>query len=193
VLNKIAFELWRAPGDIDVAIINPDGTDLIVIDLTSSGNPQPRWSPDGSKLAFIRHWDDACGYPCHAEIYTVDFDGSNLTKILDLPATLVYIGINPLTWSPEGKQLAFSKNGGLYIVNADGTGLRNLTAETGNPSFGDIFPAWSPDGAHIAFASNRDRRGDDHEIFLINVDGTGLQDLTNSPDSDDLYPFWKPE
>jgi Tol biopolymer transport system component len=50
-------------------------------------------------------------------------------------------------------------------------------------------PAWSPDGTQIAFRSDRDGSSD---VYVINTDGTGLQDLTDDP-AFDWAPSWSPD
>lgn len=189
VLNRIAFEI---PQEGIIGILNPDGTGRVTIDVapaTGANNRAPRWSPDGKKLVFV--WFDP--ETSQARFYTVGQDGKNLTKILDFGAVSVLPGA--LAWSPDGKQLAFSSiDGGLYIVNADGTGLQNVTPGTIKTTggTGDVWPRWSPDGKKLAFFSDRNSLNATHDIFVINIDGTGLQNLTNSPSKDDSYPFWKP-
>ena len=69
-------------------------------------------------------------------------------------------------------------------MNADGTGLNNLTS---NPA-SDISLAWSPDGAKIAFSTDRDGN---LEIYVMDAVGTGLVNLTNNPASD-FSPAWSP-
>ena len=70
-------------------------------------------------------------------------------------------------------------------MNADGSGLTNLT----NNAALDAYSAWSPDGAKIAFSSNRD--GND-EIYVMNADGSGLTNLTNDS-AVDYAPTWSPQ
>src|SRR5437762_10505529 len=87
---------------------------------------------------------------------------------------------------PAAGQIAFTTdrdgNPEIYVMNADGAGLRNLT---NNPTF-DFELAWSPDGTKIAFSSGRDG---DTEIYLMHADGTGLVNLTHNP-GQDLWPKW---
>jgi Protein kinase domain/WD40-like Beta Propeller Repeat len=74
----------------------------------------------------------------------------------------------------------------IYVVNADGKGLRALTR--GNAS--DVSPVWSPDDTKIAFVSTRE--GDTKAIYVMNADGSGVQALTRSrPES--TSPVWSPD
>ena len=104
-------------------------------------------------------------------------DGSNRRQL-----TRYAVGSNPV-WSPDGRRIAFRRlnwpplpSAGnsdlyvadLYVVNADGSGLRRLTrhAENVPRSF-----AWSPDGRTIAFLHNR-------EVYIVKADGSDERRLT---------------
>ena len=69
-------------------------------------------------------------------------------------------------------------------MNSDGSHQTNLT----NQHAQDLFPAWSPDGVKIAFASMWDGN---YEIYIMNEDGSTQTRLThNTMSAADLYPAW---
>ena len=73
----------------------------------------------------------------------------------------------------------------IYLLTLDEEGeLINLTNHPAN----DGDPAWSPDGKQLAFTSDRDGN---IEIYVMNVDGSGVVRLTNDP-ADDIHPSWQP-
>ena len=81
----------------------------------------------------------------------------------------------------------------IYAMNADGGRQKRLTraeVDTSSPAglFFQIDPAWSPDGATIAFAS---RRAGSSDIYVMRADGTGTQRLTATR-VDDTHPTWAP-
>ena len=88
--------------------------------------------------------------------------------------------------SPDGEWLTFNsmEQAKNFVIKRDGTGQRQLTDD----SYRDHGPRWSPDGKRIAFFSNRGGKGD---IWLINADGGGLQQLTFV--SDASTPVWSPD
>lgn len=78
----------------------------------------------------------------------------------------------------------------IYVMNADGSGLVNLTNRSAES---DLRPAWSPDGTRIAFQREVDAYNNhDTEIFVMNADGINLRRLTLSGQFDH-GPMWSPD
>ena len=152
------------------------------------------WSPDGRKLAFL---DEGGRCPFCFNLYVVNSDGSglrNLTAKLGPPAlVLVHGPASDPAWSPDGQMIAFVGLGltaglgePIYVVKADGSGLRNLTPK---PVGAYAAPAWSPDGRKIAFVSDRDGNS---EVYVMNANGRGQRNLTRNP-AYDADPAWSPD
>jgi TolB protein len=140
------------------------------------------------RIAFVTTRDAG-----NTDIYTMNGLGGNQTRLTTSPR----IDWQEV-WSPNGAKLAFQRLGGsgeayreeIWVMNADGSNQTNVS-NTNSSRIRDGNPAWSPDGTRIAF--NRfffdANQGD---IFVMNADGSGKQDLT--PDShDDFYPVWSPD
>jgi Tol biopolymer transport system component len=97
----------------------------------------PTWSPDGTVLAYLR--DTAGG----AQIETVRFDGTHRRLL-----TPSRIGTYGLSWSPDGRSLAYASAGDIWRVDVGSGSSARLTNA---PELGAFQPAWSPDGKTIAF------------------------------------------
>jgi TolB protein len=142
----------------------------------------PAWSPDGGTLAVIASINQAPG-----RIYTHPA-GEGDPSIFDRQDRI--IGADHLTWSADGRFLAFSwlvKRGKQEIYIADWSN-RELDPISLTLSLGNKEPAFSPDGQWIAFTSTRDQ---DPEIYIMTTTGTGQTNLTNNPGRD-LQPDWQP-
>jgi len=157
-----------------IVATNDDGTWDVL--LTPGGmDSEPAWSPDGQKVAFVSTVD---GNP---EIYVMDIDGSNVTRITNDPD----VDQNP-SWSPDSKQIAFTSdrdgNLDIHVVNLADKAVTQLTTLFGH----DTHPSWSPDGTEIVFRSDNDG---DWDIYLMHADGGNIRKLTSNR-IDDVSPSW---
>jgi Tol biopolymer transport system component len=191
--GKIVFQSGR-DGQIEIYTINSDGTEETRLTYHAySDDFGPKYSPDGSKIAFR----SARGYDYYYQVYMMNADGTTVRRV-----TRNQRGHNvDPAWSPDGKQIAFRSNRDgdyeIYAINVDGTNERRLTYSTGM----DMQPTWSPDGSKIAFASYRDSPSitdpnglDNINIFVMNADGSNQVNITPNWDGlgarNDYYPDW---
>jgi Tol biopolymer transport system component len=135
----------------------------------------PKHSPIGQTVAFIG--GARRGIIC--AIYLTSPNQPELRQLTPAP-----LSAQLPDWSPDGRRLAFSTHCGnpqnqeIWVVGADGDGLRRLT-NNGNDYFAgphDFFPSWSPQGDAIVF----ERDAPDFSssgIFIMNHDGTGCRKL----------------
>ncbi len=126
------------------------------------------------KIAFIRSTGPQDPAP---KIYLMNEDGSDQVMIAETTR-----GGN-LTWSPDGTKLAFEDVGGIYTVNADGTGETRVPTT----SEGDQWPSWSPDGTKLAV---RRIEGRTDGIEVVNLDGSGRRRVATG---DVAWPAWSPD
>ncbi len=161
----------------------PDTTELFSLaHRIAREGEKPTLSPDRTRVAFVSYRDG------NYEIYVMGADGSAPTNITQHDAW----DSSP-AWSPDGRQIAFVSdrngdryNGDIFLMNADGTGVEQLTFEPGNGA-GQL--AWSPDGASIAFVSGRDGP---LAIFAIELASGDIRRVSNN-DLSASSPSWSPD
>jgi TolB protein len=175
--RKLAFVSGR-DGNAEIYVMSSDGSAQENLTRNPANDSHPTWSRDGRRLAFVSRRDG------NAEIYVMNGDGSGLRNLTRTPSD----DLDP-AWSPDGRAIAFvhkkvlpprvvrgrrihGYRQYLYVVNADGSGLRRLTAP------GRFSPRWSADGKTIRYGS-----------FLVHADGSGHRELpTNVPQAGALSP-----
>ena len=150
------------------------------------------------KIAFSRL---VCDTQCGSAIYTVEADGSGLTRLSGPDVT----DEDP-AWSPDGQKIAFTHrnipdpqqpslvDGAIYVMDADGG---NVTAVTPfDDGILDFDPTWSPDGQQLAFArADNVAASSCSAIYTIDADGTALAPLlpSSSTACKKDEPAWSPQ
>ena len=204
--------------------MNADGAGATVLTrFVNAANMQPVFSPDGTKLAFLssRALDGGDVFlGASTNLWVAATDGSGATPLTRYTAGSAVVEGNGIFWSPDSKKIAFTSSGALdgsnavntnstdnvWLANADGSGatpLTSLSYPANSPPVhsGAFADAWSPDGANLAFVSDRALDGsnvlDPHgfsNAWTMKSDGTNAMPLTNLPRSNagSFSPAWKP-
>lgn len=166
------------PYNLDIYVMNADGSNVGRIVDDPEYDVSPQWSPDGHKIVFVT------GRNGNFDVYEMNADGTeqrNLTSDNDK-------GDGAPVWSHDGNNIAFSRRidgkKQIFIMDADGGNLKRVT----NNAADNELPCWSPDSSKLVFQSDRDGNW---EIYTISVDGE-LAQLTDDA-ADDLSPDWSPD
>ncbi|MCZ6693360.1 MAG: FG-GAP-like repeat-containing protein, partial [Bacteroidetes bacterium] len=188
--NKIAFASDRK-GNLEVYLMGLDGSGKINLTNHPANDDHPKFSTDGSMIIFNSD-RDRMEDPTNYEIYEMKADGTSVTRKTNYFEWDTYP-----SFSPDGRQILWRKileddstpnglNSEIFVMDRDGSRERNLT---NYPAF-DGYPAWSPDGTHIVFVSNR--QGGE-KIYTMKGDGSKLSQVTYpAPGEDDVRPIFHP-
>ncbi|HSQ32335.1 MAG TPA: protein kinase [Gemmatimonadaceae bacterium] len=174
--GKFVAFMRGTPGSFRIMVRQITGERSVVVsgELASGSHEYPRWSPDGSQIAF----------EANGAAYVVPATGG-APKLLVPPSAGTSI-VSP-TWSPDGSQLAYADDRGLWIRNAAGGDPKELVA-------GGLIHslAWSPDGRQLAYV-NGNRPGLDNQssapIWVASV-ATGARHQVAPPNWINLSPTW---
>ncbi len=149
--------------------VNPDGsgfTNLSQSVCSGYSDQNPKWSPDGSKVAFVRCCQDGVD-----QVYVMNADGSHQTQL----GNGLFDDFGPIAWSPTGSRIAFIRSGSIWTMNSDGSSPVQVpnTSDVGS-SYG---MSWSPDGTRIAFNAYEPNYGE-QDIYTVAPTGASRSDLT---------------
>ncbi len=175
-------------GGAQTAILNADGTGFHIVTTGANNNAFASFGPDGKHIVYRTFGVEGDG------LRSMNLDDHSVTKLTET-------WDNFPIWSPQGDVVAFVRrigsNFNVYTIHPDGTGLKQLTNTRGN----EAHLAWSPDGTRLLFASSRMGFKDEAlltnnpqpygEIFVMNADGTHVEQLTDNQ-WEDGGPAWQP-
>ena len=188
--------------DYDIYVADSSGANAKRLTDNPGYDAEGTLSPDGQTIVFTSLRDG------DLDVYTMRTDGTQLKR---LTHTLGYDG-GPF-FSPDGKQIVYRAyhpataqdstdyraliaqhlvrptQMDLWIMNADGTGQRQITHLPG----ASFAPYFTPDGKRIIFASNyQNPRSRNFDLYLVDPDGGGLEQVTTSPEFD-AFPMFSPD
>ena len=174
--SKILFSRFAAGLPPRLYVMDANGGNQTPLTHGTLGGTEASYSPDGTKIVFVGIPNDG-----PSNLYVMNADGSNPVRITDIGVSFA----NP-DWSPDGSKIVFGR-GAIYLIDPDGARLTQLTSP---PSQGnDSDPVWSPDGSKVAFV--RGEPGNFGDVYVTDVGGCSLTNLTNTPDAPDLAPDWQ--
>jgi TolB protein len=211
--TRIAYDSWDiGHRDFDIWVMNADGSGKRQLTTSPLRDTLPAWSPDGRWIAFSRKrahsqaedlWlihPDGTGE--HRDVRNASGggwspDGRRLVYSLGgdlyvgrrrLLHTRAYEAAGAGSWSPDGRKIVFTrwpvgKFGDICVVEVKSGRVTGLTSARGD----DTDASWSPDGRQILFDSTRDGN---REVYVMNADGSGARNLTNSP-AEDWADTWR--
>lgn len=194
--------VWGIFAGYDIFKLDLASHELVPLTATPGYDAEATISPDGSTIVFTSTRDG------DLDIYTMDLDGDNVTRLTDTPG---YDG--GAFFSPDGTKICYRSHYPevgpalddyqrlladqkvrpsvmeIRVMNADGSDQTQIT-EMGCASFGPFF---HPSGEKIIFASNYpDPRGREFDLWMVDVDGGNLEQITFS-EGFDGFPMWAPD
>jgi Tol biopolymer transport system component len=197
--------VWPIYDTYDIFKVNADGTGLTQLTKTKGYDAEATVARDG-RIVFTSMRDG------DMEIYSMNADGSDQRRLTNLPGPdggpffsadgkrIVFRGRHPDPGPELDDYFALIKKGlwrptslDVFVMDRDGSNLKQVTKNLPGANWAPFF---TPDGKKIIFASNHKnptgRAAQNFDLFLINVDGTGLEQITFSEQFDG-FPMFSPD
>ena len=187
---RLAFS-QLVDGTSAIWVVGADGSELRQLSDPTLGGHDPTWSSDGTRIAF----HGGLNVPGrHNGIWVMDADGRDAR-----PISTVGGGGDSFdypNWQPGGELISFvalpNGKAHVYVVRADGTGERDLSASSADASADDWLPTWSPDGSQVAwvrFATSWPYG----QIVVVDPEGIRTSMPAMKPTGSIGLPTWSPD
>lgn len=142
------------------------------------------WSPDGTRIAFIRGVGEGLEAPTGGfQLFVANADGGEIQQ-------LTTDGAARPDWAPDGTTILYDEASALWTIPVEGgEPTKLMPATTGRGLDLGAFAGWAPEGNKITYTC--DDPMDDHDICTMNLDGTGKEVVIDTPDNES-DPAWQP-
>ena len=183
--NRIAY-ISDGDGQTDLFVMNADGSSQTRLTQSNFREAWPAWTPDGAQILYVIIRPNGV-----SEIRLIRADGSGETTLAQRDESDGYY--ESPSMSPDGSRIVFAVSGigngytAIFVMDADGSNVKKLTGDGWYQG-----PAWSPDGARIAYEAVSDAGGGDIEIFVMDPEGGGKTNISQTPGRD-FMPAWSPD
>ena len=177
--NAIAFMSDR-DGHSEIYVMMPDGKHQKRLTESPIAYFMPAWAPDRNKIAFVSVGEG------ETSIFTITLQEGKVAKIASIQEMQGIYGIHCLSWSPDGKNIAFetdARNGGrkICVIDIDDKTILSLRNNASDPSY-------SPDGKKMAFKSPASPNGD---IYVMTIATDSVIKVTST--LTERKPAWSPD
>lgn len=163
-------------GTCPLKIVTAAGAFVRTLGTSGRYQTHPDWSPDGASLVFA---DGSSPLGCCVIRITPAAGGPTQLRF-DTTAS----GGNPV-YSPDGSRIAFHVGYRIAVMNVAGGPITLLTAD----SIVASHPTWSPDGTRLAYEAELPGQTMS-DIWVMDADGSGKVNITNTPSIDEFQPAW---
>jgi Tol biopolymer transport system component len=181
VHEEFTFSLYDSDAN-QIYMMDETGANLTNLSNNDYNDYSPIWFPDGDQLLFLRPNPS----PSHSSVLMMmDGDGSNQSNLSTLSAQHSQVSI-----SNDGSMVLFvSRNLNEIFLMDIPTGSNTCLSD---PNFMDSSPKFSPDNTCIVYSS-RHTDSWESDIFMMNVDGSGKTNLTNTETTSEEGPIFSPD
>jgi len=173
--GRIAFTMRTETGDFDIYTMQPDGTGVVQVTTDPGRDFNPRWSPDGTRIAFSSNRDG------DFDIWVANADGSNPVQVVDTDGG---VGEFVPTWTSDGLQIVFQRffptqSAEIWIANSDGSGAEMKLAD-------GFVPGTSAQGRKVVYTARSD-----NSLHVLNLEDGSTRKVTSATGLD-AEPNWSP-
>lgn len=184
-LGKNNRIVYAEGGRGDLISVLPNGGDSRQHTFNNPLDQDPAWSPDGARIAFESSRGDNFRT---RRIHVMNANGTETRKLTESSLSEE----DPI-WSPDSARIAFAMGSGeIWVANADGSGTATRITDVSTQDKRAYEPDWSPDSSRITFNAAPAGCCYLSDVWVVNADGSGQENVTKSNEVGEYAPVWSP-